>query len=223
MTAMLRPVIIKASTGDDALAFKLSIEKADFAGLPAMVDDRITEKVNHALATKLALCWNFSETLSRSVDLPVSFRPLETLKLKVAWGKVRVTDEAMVMAISFHSDIERHGTRAFPSDSPPKQVLDAPASPDSPAVMSRDTSDPASISATDALTLGASALALVIGGAYGAYRLASPRRGGDRGPTAFSLMSFAGASIFLSLGARVLAQIAREADQVSNVGVTAAP
>lgn len=54
--------------------------------------------------------------LRRDAAWPVradaTLRSLETLSLDVAWGKLRVTSEALVMAISFHSDVTRHPAEA---------------------------------------------------------------------------------------------------------------
>ncbi|MDB4998641.1 MAG: hypothetical protein JWM74_6073, partial [Myxococcaceae bacterium] len=110
VTAILRPEIVKGEHGDK-LVFGLVIEHADFAGVPTMIDDHLTDKINEAVeAEHLDLSWDFSESLSGAFPMPASLRPLDTLSLTVAWGKLRVTEEAFVLAISFHSDISRHET-----------------------------------------------------------------------------------------------------------------
>jgi hypothetical protein len=47
--------------------------------------------------------------LSHRFHLPPLLESLDSLSLNVAWGKVRVTDEAMVLAISFHAAVSRRG------------------------------------------------------------------------------------------------------------------
>ena len=53
------------------------------------------------------LAWNFSKTLSHAFALPSFLEPLECFKLHVAWGEVKVTADALVLAISFHSEVTR--------------------------------------------------------------------------------------------------------------------
>jgi hypothetical protein len=72
-----------------------------------MVDQRILEKVNEALAEN-ELTWHFIRALSHTFALPGSLAPLESLELDVAWGEVRVPDEALVFAVSFHPNVKRH-------------------------------------------------------------------------------------------------------------------
>jgi hypothetical protein len=108
LTLLLRPEIAKSTTGD-SLLFKLEVEHADFAGLPTMIDTRITDKVNQTLIAKhVELVWNFTESLSHAFRLPASLQPLHAVALNVAWGQVRVTHEALVLAISFQAKVTRH-------------------------------------------------------------------------------------------------------------------
>jgi len=109
LIVLVQPQVVQTADGD-ILVFKLFIEHADFAGIPTAIDERITDKVNKELASRaLDLSWNFARTLSRKVDLPRALRPVDALNLRLAWGKVRITDEAMVMAVSFHSKLSRSG------------------------------------------------------------------------------------------------------------------
>ena len=173
--AMLRPEVVKGVDGRDSLAFSLLIEHADFAAIPTIVDERITDKVNDALRTHMALSWNFSEMLSRSVDLPESLHPLRRLSLEVAWGKLRVTDEAVVMAISFHSSC--FGRESVPAP--------APLAARPQRVETLVTTRGASPTGASAMLAGGALLALVSGGVYGGYLLGGRQRiRGSRGALA---------------------------------------
>jgi hypothetical protein len=172
VTVLLRPKIVKGAHGD-ALAFGLVIEHADFAGIPTVIDDQITDKINAALeAEHLDLSWAFSETLSGSFPLPPSLRPLDTLSLQVAWGKLRVTDEAFVMAISFHSDVTRHNGNAVVAPAP-EPVL-APAIEVDRAIELRWRGREGTSRGAEIVALGAAGLALGVS-LYSAFRLGTRR------------------------------------------------
>jgi hypothetical protein len=115
LALLLIPSVVKRS-GRDALAFKLQVAELDIAWVPASFDATIQEKVNRELKERQRqLTWNFGQTLSHVFDLPNAVRPIDALGLEVAWGKVRVTNEALVMAISFHAHVHREGEPASPS------------------------------------------------------------------------------------------------------------
>jgi hypothetical protein len=106
---ILKPRIAKTPEGD-ALSFTLEIEHADFAGIPSFGDQPITDKINSELSEhNVELAWAFAAMLSHRFDIPPLLEPLDSLALNVAWGKVRVTEEAMVLAISFHAKVSRRG------------------------------------------------------------------------------------------------------------------
>jgi hypothetical protein len=107
LRVMIRPAIVR-TPGGDALYLSLEIENADVAGVPAFADQAIVDKINGEHAERnVDIAWAFSEMLSHRFDLPATLEPLESLALNVAWGKVRVTEEAMVLAVSFHAEIAR--------------------------------------------------------------------------------------------------------------------
>jgi hypothetical protein len=109
VTVVLRPEIAKDESGE-SLVFKLEIEHADFAGIPTMLDTRITEKVNKELAAKhVELAWDFKKSLSHVFKLPESLQPIDAIALDVAWGEIKVTDKALVFAVSFHAAVTRSG------------------------------------------------------------------------------------------------------------------
>jgi hypothetical protein len=170
VTALLRPEIVKGPHGD-ALVFGLVIEHADFAGIPSVIDDHLTDKINAALeAEHLDLSWDFSETLSGSFALPASLRPLDALSLSVAWGKLRVTEEAFVMAISFHSEVTRHEADEAARSTPAPAIETAPSvEREAPTrTLARSTEAPLG---AGIVALGATGIALGIVGLYGAFRL----------------------------------------------------
>jgi hypothetical protein len=107
LRVMIKPGITGTPRGD-ALSFTLEIEHADFAGLPAFGDRAITDKINGELGkSHVEIAWAFAKTLSHRFNVPPLLEPLDSIALNVAWGKVRVTDEAMVLAISFHTEVSR--------------------------------------------------------------------------------------------------------------------
>ena len=117
---------IPSPPGRDELDFSLTVEGIDFAWVPATVDDRIADKINLELAKKHALLsWRFGETLSHVFKMPPFLPPLNAVAVKVAWGQVRVTSEAVVIAVSFHSRVLR-GEEEYPSLSVPPEGLARP-------------------------------------------------------------------------------------------------
>jgi hypothetical protein len=107
LTVLLRPLILKRATGD-VLSFALEIEHADLANVPEFIDLKITERVNRELA-KQDLAWDFTTALSRFVPLPPRVEPIDAIDLKVAWGKLRIDENALVIAVSFHAHLLREG------------------------------------------------------------------------------------------------------------------
>jgi hypothetical protein len=112
LNVMIRPCIIDTAKGE-ALCFTLEIEHADVAGIPAFGDRTITDKINRELAERhVEIAWAFASMLSHRFLIPPLLEPIDSLAFNVAWGKVRVTDEAMVLAISFHAEVSRRDDAA---------------------------------------------------------------------------------------------------------------
>jgi hypothetical protein len=127
--ALLLLPSIEPGEGGERLVFRGSVEHADFAALPALVSDRIASALNARLAAKGAeLSWSFSKTLRYVIPLPGMLEPLESFALRSAWGKVRITDEAIVVAASFHSGFVRRGEPS-PIDMGPLLFETKPAAP----------------------------------------------------------------------------------------------
>lgn len=99
LAVLLRPDIVERK-GGHVLEFNLQIEEADVRGVPALIDSTIVKVVNSALASK-KLDWNFTETLTRKVGLGKTLEPIEALTIESAWGKRRISAEALVLAVSF--------------------------------------------------------------------------------------------------------------------------
>lgn len=105
LQVLVRPEIRERKNGQ-ALAFVLELEEADIAGLPALIDGTIMRAVNVALARK-EFAWHFTRALSRRVPLRDLFEPIDELIVKVAWGKERVSQDAIVLAVSLQLGFQR--------------------------------------------------------------------------------------------------------------------
>jgi hypothetical protein len=96
----LTPKVVEKNRGE-VLTFGIQLEEADVAGLPGLVDGAIVKAVNAALDEK-SLEWDFRETLLRKFEMPGMLEPIATLDLESKWGKVRLSGEAIVLALSLH-------------------------------------------------------------------------------------------------------------------------
>lgn len=115
LTLLLVPSIGPGPHGD-MLLFRLGIEHADFSAVPDMLDQRITAAINQKLAAKEAeLRCDFSKLLTLSAPLPALLEELDAFALRPRWLKVRVTDEAVVYAVSFNTGLVRQGG-SLPAD-----------------------------------------------------------------------------------------------------------
>ena len=101
---------VTPSPGGEGLSFGVAIEHVNIAGVPSALDETISRAVNARLAARhLELSWDFSKTFARVVPLPNLLEPLESLSIHVAWGKVKITEEALVFALSLHKALVRRG------------------------------------------------------------------------------------------------------------------
>lgn len=105
LQVLVRPEIVKKSRGD-ILVFNLHLEEADIKGLPSVIDHTIMKAVNEALSKK-ELAWDFTKTLTNTVKMPKVLDPIDSLSIKVNWGKRRVDAEAVCLVVSFHLDFIR--------------------------------------------------------------------------------------------------------------------
>jgi hypothetical protein len=125
LRALITPVI-KSGPGGDALAFRLVIEHADFTAVPTAIDNRLTDAINENLAQReLDLSWDFTKALSHVLPLPEAMVPLDALTTRVAWGKVKITTDALVLAVSVHTNFVRRD----PASSRASAPAEAPSRP----------------------------------------------------------------------------------------------
>lgn len=105
LRVMLKPEVVEKHDGN-VLAFKIEVEEADFHMLPALVDNAVAKAVNGALAAK-PLEWNFTETIGHTVPLDHIFDLVKALKIEAKWGKIRISAEALALAISINLGFSR--------------------------------------------------------------------------------------------------------------------
>jgi hypothetical protein len=105
---LLRPRVVSpdGETGRGRLVFQMEIEDADFEHVPEVIDRTITKAVNAELAGQ-PLAWDFAAALSHRFPLPRTLAPLEALALDASWGEVKITDSALMFAVSFRSTVFR--------------------------------------------------------------------------------------------------------------------
>jgi hypothetical protein len=169
LTVLVEPSVPE---GSESLVLGVQLEHASVSWLPALVDAKIVEAVNDALKMKSReLCWNFTKTLSHEFPLPELLQPLRALDLNVAWGKVRVTAEALVLVVSFRAAAvtttrEERSSPGRELGQPARQGSVRPLRP--PSVIER--ASPKTIAIASALVLTASYLTI-----RGAIRLFGSR------------------------------------------------
>jgi hypothetical protein len=128
MTLEVKPEILKAHEGDQ-LTFKLRLDDVDISILPEFIDRTIVDRVNKELeARHVELSWNFIETLSHVFELPDALVSARAIGLRAGWGSVKITSEAIVLAISFEASVT---ARSLAPPLSPIPVSRALALPDS--------------------------------------------------------------------------------------------
>jgi hypothetical protein len=109
VSLLLLPEIAHSPAGD-ALTFRLAIEQADFSGIPAAIDAKITESINAKLAEKdVELSWGFGKALAYSARLPTLLDPLDAFVIRPAISEIRITEEAVSYGVTFHTGVVRRG------------------------------------------------------------------------------------------------------------------
>jgi hypothetical protein len=99
---------VKPSSSGEMLAFGISLEHVDISGMPSVLDDKIRQSVNDRLP-QVALSWDFSKTLARVVRLPTMLEELDGLRVGARWGKVRISEQALVFALCLQTVFVRGG------------------------------------------------------------------------------------------------------------------
>ncbi|WP_437274826.1 hypothetical protein WME90_26635 [Sorangium sp. So ce375] len=105
LKVLICPEIIERNKGN-VLAFNVELEEADIRGIPSILDHTVMKAVNAALANKRPE-WNFTKTLTHTVGLPPNLDPIEGLHIGVAWGKRRISQDALVLVVSFKLNFVR--------------------------------------------------------------------------------------------------------------------
>jgi hypothetical protein len=161
-TLEIRPEIVEKPAGP-SLAFRLRLDEIDVAAFPVAVDRGIVGIVNRELEAKhVELAWGFTKTLSHSFDLPDALASAGPLDLCAVSGRVKVTSEAIALAVLFRARVE---PRSMRTDS--QNEKNAPEALPRPAEPRRlFGSSPAALGALGALAmvLGAGLHALVARG-----------------------------------------------------------
>jgi hypothetical protein len=104
-TLEVRPQIVENALGD-TLTFKLHLDAVDISILPALIDRRIVDLVNRELEAKhVELAWSFTRTLSHVFALPEALASVGALDLWAAAGRVKITGEAITLAVSFQARV----------------------------------------------------------------------------------------------------------------------
>ena len=111
ISVICRPEVVNKE-GAQVLAFKLEIEHVNVAGVPKLIDDRVTKMANEGLANHPDLAWKFTRALTHSFRLPRSIEPLDSLELTVLAARVKITAEAMALAVEFDSGVTRRTSTA---------------------------------------------------------------------------------------------------------------
>lgn len=109
LSLLLRPKIAGREQGA-VLVFQVEIEQIDLAGLPALLDTHLTEKVNKALSERrVELVWDYARTLSHAVRLPPMLQRPATFHIEVADGQVEINADSLRLTIGFRARITRSG------------------------------------------------------------------------------------------------------------------
>ncbi len=114
LVAHITPAIEHGSSGEEALIFKLSLEHADIAAIPAIFDAHVTARVNNELLKKhVELAWHFRDLLDHVFALPPTLASAAALRLRVKASLVKTTSDALGFAVNFEVDVRR---RSAPGD-----------------------------------------------------------------------------------------------------------
>jgi hypothetical protein len=102
-TLLLEPSIAERG-GREVVIFKVTLESIDVTALPHVLEAAAVDAINAALIRQeTELVWDFRDTLSHRFTLPDIITSLHSLDVIAAWGKVRITEEALVFAVSIHA------------------------------------------------------------------------------------------------------------------------
>jgi hypothetical protein len=107
LTVMLAPRI-SMRAGTPALVFGLSIAHADLAGVPAVLDAHLVDRLNQALEERqVQLAWEFAKTLTHSFALPALLANVRSFNLGVGESAVEVVVDALVLSVELLASVTR--------------------------------------------------------------------------------------------------------------------
>jgi hypothetical protein len=110
----------------DVLAFHVAIEHAGVPVIPDAIEHEVIEAINRRLADEnVEAAWAFATLFDHVLPLPKMIEPLDAALLRATWGRLRVTDEAIVIAVSVHAAILRKRGTA-PQEFAPLLAASAP-------------------------------------------------------------------------------------------------
>jgi hypothetical protein len=101
-----KAILVVTPVVTERLTFKMHVDHVDVAMLPKLLDNSVTAKVNKELEA-LDLGWGFAKTLTVAAKLPPVLKDLASIDLDVQWGKVKITADALVFAVSFRTAVKR--------------------------------------------------------------------------------------------------------------------
>ncbi len=105
LVVLLRPEVV-TRVGHPSLALSLSVERADIAWSPTLVNDSVVERVNEELlAHRAEVAWNFAKTLSHVFRLPDAVTSAATIGLEVAGGEFTVSEASIEFAVAFRAAV----------------------------------------------------------------------------------------------------------------------
>jgi hypothetical protein len=124
----------------DVLTFQVALEHAGVTGIPDAIEHGIIEAINRRLVNNhVELAWDFSTLFAHVLALPRMIEPLDAALLRAAWGRLRITEDALVIAVSVHGTILRRRGEAPPEFAPilggRAPSLSAPAARTRPALV----------------------------------------------------------------------------------------
>ena len=97
---LLQPSVEKRK-GRDALCFRARIEELDVKVLPNFADESLLDRINDRLAEQDdLLVWRFVERLDFHMAMPERIESPHAIHIRTKWGQVKITAEALVLAIS---------------------------------------------------------------------------------------------------------------------------
>jgi hypothetical protein len=125
-TLEVKPEIVKNSEGEK-LTFKVRLDDVDISMLPDLVDRGIVDRVNQGLEAKhVELSWNFIRTLRHVFALPEALASAGAIALSAGWGRVKITSDALVLAVSFDASVEPRGVESHSAGAPASSALALP-------------------------------------------------------------------------------------------------